>query len=57
MSPTDSQPKEATTKPDSSAGRIPVQRQSPSIVTRIGNGIQDIRVLGWAFVETLLSVS
>lgn len=59
MSPTDSQPKESTpsSKPDPSTRRLPVQRQSPSIVARLVNGVADVRDLGWAFVETLLSAS
>ncbi|KAG7562970.1 hypothetical protein FFLO_01660 [Filobasidium floriforme] len=55
MSPTDSQPKESSIKPAATARPVPTRQSSPSIITRFVNGLQDVQVLGWVFLETLLS--
>jgi len=57
MSPTDSQPKEKA-----SSSSTPVQRpqpvsSTPSLVRRVTGAVDDVYIVGWAFLETLLSVS
>jgi len=57
MSPTDSQPREKASTSSTPVQRPQAVSSTPSLVRRVTGAVDDVYIVGWAFLETLLSVS